>query len=77
MNPITRRLAARPAQFLADLVDNRRTCHDCDGGVVLVTVERATDWYPGWAEERHCPECDGRGWFPTERRYRRALRGAA
>lgn len=79
MNPITRRLAARPAQFLADMVDNRRRCprRDCDGGVVSGHTEPAGRYYPGWVEARPCPECEGKGWIPTSRRYRRALDGAA
>ena len=78
INPITRRLAARPAQFLADMVDNRRRCpaRGCERGMVSIVIERASRWYPGAAEDRPCEYCGGLGYLPR-RPYRRALGGAA
>ena len=76
MHPMTRRLAANPAEWLWQHSQNRTTCPaQCDGGTVYHQTERASWTYPGAWEGRPCERCGGRGYLP--RVWRRALGGAA
>ena len=76
MHPMTRRLAANPAEWLWVHAQNRTACPArCDGGTVYHQTERASWTYPGAWEGRPCERCGGRGYLP--RVWRRALGGAA
>ena len=76
MHPMTRRLAADPAEWLWQHSQNRTTCPArCDEGQVHTQTERTSWYYPGAWESRPCERCYGRGYLPRVRR--RVLGGAA
>ena len=76
MHPMTRRLAANPAEWLWQHSQNRTTCPArCDEGQVHTQTERTSWYYPGAWESRPCERCGGRGYLP--RVWRRVLGGAA
>jgi len=76
MHPMTRRLAANPAEWLWQHSQNRTACPArCDEGQVHTQPERTSWYYPGAWESRPCERCYGRGYLPRVRR--RVLGGAA
>ena len=72
MHRITRSLLRHQAEWLSDMVSNRRGCPNwqCDRGEITIEVERPTRDYPGWYEGRTCPKCDGKSYIPRGK-YRR------